>query len=169
MSKPAPGAPAWVELYVGQEQTFMYFPFMNKNVIPGDALQEAPALDAGIHFAVPAALDLRGWQRLFQQVLTSNTEYLLVDVPKYSPEAIFGLNWSDPAGQAVILDLLDPDGFSVKPDAVYTRPTHTQWLVRDPKAGQWKVFVRISKQVEGMELYRKIGRVFGQAGGNRDQ
>ena len=95
----------------------------------------------------------RGWQRLFQQVLTSNTEYLWVDVPKGTPEVIFGLNWSDPAGQAVILDLLDPDGFSVKPDAVHTRQTHTHWLVRDPKAGQWKVFVRILKQVEGMELF----------------
>jgi hypothetical protein len=95
----------------------------------------------------------RGWQRLSDQALSIETKSIQVEVPKGLPEAVFGLNWSDPAGQAEIAEIHDPKGNSVKPDAVYTGLTHQHWHVANPPGGTWEVYFRVLKPVAGMELF----------------
>lgn len=93
-----------------------------------------------------------GYQRLFDHIALAATQNFMVDVPKGLPEAVFSLNWSDPAGQLAIAELLDPNGKPVTPDAKYTSNTHEQWRVKNPEAGQWQVYIRVLKAVDGMEL-----------------
>ncbi len=95
----------------------------------------------------------RGWQRLSERALSIGVESIQVEVPKGLPEAVFGLNWSDPAGQAEITNLRDPDGNLVKPDAIYANQTHQHLHVADPLGGTWQVNLRVPKPVDGLELF----------------
>lgn len=94
----------------------------------------------------------QGYQRLFDRITPAETQNFLVDVPKGLPQAAFSLNWSDPAGQLAIAELLDPNGKAVAPNEKYTGYTHEQWRVMNPQAGQWHVYIRVLKGIDGMEM-----------------
>jgi len=94
----------------------------------------------------------QGYQRLFDHIALAETQNFLFDVPKGLPQAAFSLNWSDPAGQLAIAELLDPNGKAVTPDAKYTGDTHEQWRVKNPEAGQWHIYIRVLKGIDGMEM-----------------
>jgi len=88
-----------------------------------------------------------GYHRLYnasgpaieQQVIVHS-----VEINKGIPEAIFHVNWNDPAGY-LTLSLLDPDGNPVRPDPQYRTNTHHQVRVQNPKAGIWTVQIGVLK------------------------
>lgn len=67
-----------------------------------------------------------------------------VSVPEGAPQAIFSLNWDDPAGYLRML-LNDPKGQGVTADAERVGETHHQLVVKKPMPGLWLVTVRILK------------------------
>lgn len=100
--------------------------------------------------------------------LEPSTAILSVEVPKGLPEAIFAVNWNDAAGD-LALTLEDPGGTVVKPDAEYRSDTHHQLRVLNPKAGTWKVTVRISKPCQEYLFTlsgRSITTLIAAVGGN---
>ncbi len=86
-----------------------------------------------------------GYQRLAAlQGPAQEPTVLQVAVPDGVPEAVFAINWNDPAGY-LTLRLIDPGGAAVKPDAEYRSDTHHQLRVLNPKAGTWQVAISMLK------------------------
>ena len=97
MPKPASGAFAWVEVYVGQAGQFIYLPAIQKPATSFDLLLPAPAPAAPIQrTAAPAPLDLGLWQ------ITNETgqAYTIPDEIPPLPKGVFVLVYFDGTGPA---------------------------------------------------------------------
>ena len=97
MPKPASGAHAWVEVYVGQEGQLVYLPAIQKPATSFDLLLPSPTPAAPIQrTAAAAALDLSLWQ------ITNETgqAYTIPDEIPPVPKGVFVLVYFDGAGPA---------------------------------------------------------------------
>ena len=65
-------------------------------------------------------------------------------VPKGLSQAVFSLNWNAPGGH-LRMQLRDPSGAVVTPDAERVDTTHQVLVVRRPRSGQWRVLIAILK------------------------
>ncbi len=130
------------------------------DVNPPAALASATEVTGGPPLSIPDTLPNRladvyttvgelthGYQRWAERTGSAakgKTFEFNVTVPKGAPQAIFSLNWDDPAGDLRMF-LKDPKGNAVTPDAERKGETHHQLVVKKPLPGLWLVTVRVLK------------------------
>ncbi|MEZ4640395.1 MAG: VWA domain-containing protein [Caldilineaceae bacterium] len=114
------------------------------------------------------------YQRLFDYIADASEQRVFgleVYVGSGLPEAIFSLNWDDPAGY-LNMTLVDPDGNQFKPEVEYRGDTHYQVRVPQPLRGIWAVQINVLKPTSELQFMlsgKTVTTLIGAVGGDPEE